>query len=706
MNADFYQVPTLALMAVLVAVFAALSVRRSGRTSYGWRPERAPSLRNRHLLWLAGWILAVLRVAMEAFGHDRAGVLGAISLAAMELAPLMFLGSLASQYFIRRPRIPFVAAFGVPVVVFASVYALVPHPGPWVQGLLFACVLVDVYVAGRWGVERNLVPVWLSLGMVGLFGSGCVWLVMHRDYMMDLRLVQSGILLMTALLFIAAFRRVTPGLVFTAGGLVLWSATSGLALLTGHYWVESLRVVNLMRVITAVGMIVLVLEDEIASNLAAQQRDRRTRVEMEKYTSIYLADTPFDEESGQYNRVCETIAGVSRFRQAAIFLHRVDGNFRLAGSAGMDRVLEGALDSLARQTNEARTLEVARGNYFSRVAGSLTLMDLTPLMRPGDELLQLNFRRAYVMGIRTTDGRLQGALLLAGLRNPEEPLLAEDVLPLEMLVSRIGSSREHLVLLRRLMQSERLAGLGQLAGGVAHELNNPLTAVTGFAELLAESDGPAQKHALVILNEARRMKQIIESLMRFRRAAPGGHSPVSVETLLQDIQKVTRHDLERSRIRLRLKVPEQLPLIRADGEQMRQVFLQIFRNSMSALEELPANEERRLTVEVGVVPRGMEIAFADNGQGFADPARAFDPYFTTRLPGEGMGLGLSICYAIVQEHGGAISAVNLEPRGGAVVIELPLWEAESEHPSVSGRAAEFHDVSPAGGHGSAGVNQG
>jgi signal transduction histidine kinase len=678
MKADFYQVPTLALMLVLVAVFASLCVRRRGRTSYGARSEVAPSLRNRHLLWLAGWIFALIRVALEVSGHDQRGPLQAISLITMELSPLMFMGSLAAQYFSRGLRIPFVAAFGAPIVVFAAIYAMVPAPGPWLQGILFLCIAADIYIGMRWGMEKNLLPPWLSLLMVGTFGGGCLWLVAHGESWMVLRLVHSGVLLMAALLFISAFRRLTPGLVFTAGGLLLWSVPSILALATGHLSVDSLRIVNLLRVITAVGMIVLVLEEEIAFNKSSQLRDRRARMEMEKYTAIYLTDTPLDEQRGHYNFVCEAVAGVSRFRQAAVFLRDVDGTFRLAGRAGMDGALEGALEALARRTSEEDTLRVAGGNYFSPVAGHLTLMDLTPLMQPGDELLQLGFRKAWVMGIRTGDGRLQGALLLAGLSDPESPILTEDVLPLEMLVARIGASREHLALIRRLMQTERMAGLGQLAGGVAHELNNPLTAVTGFAELLAENEGPGQKHALVILNEARRMKQIIESLMRFRHASPGGRMPVSVETLLLDIQKLARHDLDRARIRVRLRLPEHLPRVCADGEQLRQVFLQIFRNAMSSLEELPSGEERRLTIEASQVPSGLEITFSHNGLGFPEPDRAFDPYFTTRHPGEGVGLGLSICYAIVREHQGAISAVNLEPRGAAVVIELPLWDASSE----------------------------
>jgi two-component system NtrC family sensor kinase len=296
----------------------------------------------------------------------------------------------------------------------------------------------------------------------------------------------------------------------------------------------------------------------------------------------------------------------------------------------------------------------------------------------------MNFRRAHVMGIRTRDGRLQGALVMGGLRRPEEPLLLEDVLPLELLVARVGAAREHVGLLRRLVQTERLAGLGQLAGGVAHELNNPLQAVTGFAELLVEGDGTStQEHAAVILSEARRMKQIIESLMRFRNAAPAGRAPVAVDLLLTDIVHLVKHEMEDAQIDLHMQLPDHLPRVRADGDQVRQVFLQVMRHAISSLEEAPKGQARRLTVEAAAIPKAVQVVFSDTGPGFAEPARAFDPFFTTRHPGEGVGLGLSICYAIVREHGGAISAVNLHPRGAAVVVELPVYTEEAEVSTAS-----------------------
>ncbi|HEX3986545.1 MAG TPA: ATP-binding protein [Acidobacteriaceae bacterium] len=686
---ELYRIPTLILLIALISVFGALWLERGRHPERDSAQREGPPEHHRQLLWLVGWMFAAIQMETEVLGGGGTAVWQAVARGAMQMAPLMFLGSLAPQYFSRRPRVHYVVAFGTPLIVFAALVSFDPNPGRVAQVVLLVCAFWAAFVAARWSLYRHLIPEWLSLVVVAAVSSACLWLTWNHEYDAVLALVHSGVLLMTAFLFASAFRRLTAGVLFTAGGLALWALPVLLAPLAAgaETTIILVRIINLTKVITAVGMIVLVLEDEIASNRAAQERDRRARQEMEKYTEIYLEDIPFEEESGQYDALCATIASVSRFRKAAIFVRTPDGRFRLAGRAGMNGALEGALDALARRTSEEKVQEIAAGQHFPQQIGTMVLMDLRPLMEPGDELLQMNFLQGHVMGIRTREGRLLGALLLAGLSNPEDPVLTEDVLPLELLVARIGAAREHQTLLRQLLQAERLAGLGQLAGGVAHELNNPLTVVTGYAELMAEDENTAARdQALVILNEARRMKQIIESLMRFRKASTAGKVPLAVELLLRDIEKLARHELESAGVQLELRIPRQVPRVKADGEQMRQVFLQITKNAIASLHEVPLGTQRRLRVEVASAGARVQITFADNGPGFVDPARVFDPFFTTRQTGEGVGLGLSVCYSIVREHGGTITAENLPPHGAAVVIDLPGDPSGLPEESVPGAA--------------------
>jgi signal transduction histidine kinase len=634
------------------------------------------------MMWLVGWMFAAIQLEMEVFGREQAGFWLAISRASIQMAALMFLGSMAPQYLSRKPRILYVVAFAAPVILFTILVSIDPVPGQLARAFLLASVFAALLVAARWSLERHLLPIWLSLLLVALVGSGAIWLTWRQEYGAVLMLVEGGTLLITSLLFALAFRRLTAGVMLTVGGLGAWSLPLLLTPLLGETGVPIVltRTLNLMKVIAAMGMIVLVLEDEIASNRAAQLRDRRARLEMEKYTEIFLGAVPSEEENRQYDPICEGIAEASRFRQAAIIVHSPEGRFRLAGQAGMDGALVCALDALAQRTTDEKVKNA--GIFSKQVIGHLVLADLTPLMIPGDELLQINFREAHAIAVRGRERELLGALLLAGLREPEEPLLTEDVLPLELLAARIGATREQQMLLRRLLQSERLAGLGQLAGGVAHELNNPLTVVTGYAELMMENEGATHDQAVVILNEARRMKQIIDSLIRFRKAAPLSRGPVSLELLLRDTERVARRDLEEAHIDWQLRIAESLPHVLADRDQIRQVFLQVVKNAIGSMDASPDGMDRLLTVEASPAGHSLHVTFSDNGPGFANPARVFDPFYTTRDQGEGIGLGLSICYSIIREHGGQISAVNLQPRGAAVVIELPAAEADGRLETV------------------------
>lgn len=679
MNSGLYQVPTLALLAALVAVFGGLWLQWRPSPGHDRGTEETPDLRRRHLLWLAGWFLAALRLWLQVSGREAFPAGRAISYISMELAPLMFLASLASQYLFRRPRILYVMAFGLPLVLFAAAVGFDPTPGPRMHGFLLACAFAALCIGALWGLKRNLMPIWVSLVLVMAFGAPCLWLVAHGRYLGALYLVRSGCLAVAAFLFAAAFRRITAGLVFTVGGLATWSLAGIQCFqLVPQLPADLVRLGDLVKVLTAIGMVVLVLEDEIAVDRAGQLSDRQARWAMERYSQLYLAAMPQEPGPEEYNEVCEAIAASSRFGAAAVFLRTEAGRFRLVGGAGLAPEAAAELDLLAQRVTDEQLGEIAGLERAAPEVGQLVKLDLTPLIDPAAKPVLQPFRQVRAIGIRVRDGEWQGGLLLGNLRDPERRLRADDVMPLETLATRIAAARENSLLLRRLMQSERLAGLGQLASGVAHELNNPLTAVTGFAELLTENENSGvRERAGVILSEARRMRKIIESLVRFRRGAAPGRAAVSVALLLQDLKELLRHDLEKSRVELDLRIPAGLPAVVGDDEQIRQVFLQVVKNSITTLEGMPPGEPRHITVLVSRSAGGVRTTFSDSGPGFTDPSRVFDPFYTTRNPGEGMGLGLSLCYSIIHEQGGEISASNIEPRGAAVVIDLPAEEKAS-----------------------------
>ena len=669
---EYYRVPTLALLSILVAVFAALYAR-----------SRTP----RTLLWLIGWTLAITRLALQASPHGRHGVGVAVSNTAMALAALMLLGSLSPIFVKGKIKAFHLVALAAPLVLFSVLTSLYPSPGIFLRIIDCLALIAAVVVAVHWSAQKNQLPRWFTLSFALCLGGICIYLAFTGEYDLVLRLAHSGISLMTAVLVLATYRRWSPGVIFTVAGLLMWSSPMVVDFLLQQgdpLWLLFLRAVNLMKVVTAVGMIVLVLEDELIRNETAQKRDRRVRAEMEQYSKLAGLASPNRDFGIDFDHVCEVITAASRFLQAAILLRTVDQQFRLVGRAGMDGALAGALDAMGQRLTPEK-LEVFRNSDHSAENGNSAVLDMRPLMVPGDELEQLGFVRAHAIPMGTTRAGLQGVLLLNGLKAPGEPLAAEDLLPLELLMARLTAGHENNLLLRRVAQSEKLAGLGQLAGGVAHELNNPLTVVMGYAELIEEStvDEAVRRNVAVIRSESQRMKHTIESLTRFWKSSPSEQTAISVEQMLIDIGRLRKPELERAGIELEVAISSNLPRIRANGDQMRQVFLQIMSNAATALQSSPAAQEKSIRISVAATEDRLQVVISDTGPGFPNPNRVFDPFFTTKKPGEGTGLGLSLCYSIVREHGGEISAFNLQPHGAAVAIEMPVDVAANETPVAS-----------------------
>jgi PAS domain S-box-containing protein len=226
----------------------------------------------------------------------------------------------------------------------------------------------------------------------------------------------------------------------------------------------------------------------------------------------------------------------------------------------------------------------------------------------------------------------------------------------------------------KLVHAEKMAAVGQLVSGVAHEVNNPLTAILGFTDLLMENPElpeSARRDLRVILQEAQRTKQIVQNLLSFARQMPPRRQPVQLNSILQRTVQLRSYDFISHGIQVVERLDESLPEIVGDSHQLQQVFLNIINNAYDAVRECgrPARIEIMSARSTGYV----EVSFRDNGTGIADPARIFDPFFTTKDVGKGTGLGLSICYGIIHEHGGEILCHNnLDSEGATFTVRLPL----------------------------------
>ena len=226
----------------------------------------------------------------------------------------------------------------------------------------------------------------------------------------------------------------------------------------------------------------------------------------------------------------------------------------------------------------------------------------------------------------------------------------------------------------KLIHSEKMAAVGQLVSGVAHEVNNPLTAIMGYADLLtSSSDIPAEaRHDLaIILQEAQRTKQIVQNLLSFARQSAPYREPVNLNAVLARTMQLRQYDFVNHGVVVEENFDPNLPLVYGDPQQLQQVFLNVVNNAYDAVREVSRPPAVRISTSSadGLV----EVQISDNGPGISMPDRIFDPFFTTKGVGKGTGLGLSICYGIVREHGGEIACVNHPDGNGATfLVRLPV----------------------------------
>jgi PAS domain S-box-containing protein len=226
----------------------------------------------------------------------------------------------------------------------------------------------------------------------------------------------------------------------------------------------------------------------------------------------------------------------------------------------------------------------------------------------------------------------------------------------------------------KLMHTEKMAAVGQLVSGVAHEVNNPLTAIMGFSDLLMENPevpGSARKDLQVILEEAQRTKEIVQNLLSFARQRPPQRQRLQINDILRKTIALRAYDFANHGVQIVENFDENLPGLIGDSHQLQQVFLNILNNAYDAVH----STEGPGIIEIETIHDGswVEVLFRDNGEGIRHPERIFDPFFTTKEVGQGTGLGLSICYGIVREHEGEILCANNQDIPGATFsVRLPV----------------------------------
>ena len=228
----------------------------------------------------------------------------------------------------------------------------------------------------------------------------------------------------------------------------------------------------------------------------------------------------------------------------------------------------------------------------------------------------------------------------------------------------------------RLIQAAKLAAVGEMAAGIAHELNNPLTSVTGFAELVLEEmpeESESRKDLETVMREALRARDVVRRLLDFARQSESTRARASLNEVVEDVVALSKHLIHTSGIELKIELEQNLPWVLMDANQMKQVLINLVHNSLQAMPD--GGEMEIKTSNASRHNRDwITVSVQDTGVGIPplEQARIFEPFYTTKGNQGGTGLGLSVTYGIITDHGGHIDVVSQSGAGAKFTVWLPL----------------------------------
>ena len=264
-------------------------------------------------------------------------------------------------------------------------------------------------------------------------------------------------------------------------------------------------------------------------------------------------------------------------------------------------------------------------------------------------------------------------------------------------IERKQAEKREKQLQQELNLSSRLASIGSLAAGIAHEINNPLVGVIGFSQILLAKDSTngIRKELTIINDNAQRVANIVKNVLTFANPKPRGKESTDINTLIRQVVEIHAYEMKTNNIESRVDLMAGLPRTLADYNQIQQVMLNIIANAVQGMKK--ASGRGKLSITTRQIDNNIQILISDDGPGIAkhNTDKIFDPFFTTKDPGEGTGLGLSISYSIIKEHHGRLYARNNRNGGATFTIKLPIVggtekpeqvEADADEPGISVKA--------------------
>jgi len=675
------KIPTVVTVAVLVGIFLALK-----RHSHSSRLQ----------LWMVAWFLIFTHFVaqmLEPATGDINPYLLALDLGSLQASAVAFVVSVSAVAEDRRKRNLLLLITGIPSVAYALLASFDLHlRWPYVLCLL-ACFIGGILFL-FW--VRKISVYAVSLALVG--SAIALWAIRaasHGSFDEGLTALLGLGFALPGVFLCRNYWRASPGILTAAGGFFCWGAVFPIGMLLDQFAPHAnipAELWNTPKLFVAFGMILAIVEDKSESIESMQRKERALNHQLERFSTITSQLLSGATVDLLCNEIASAITDVSNFRLAVIELDSGNHGLRVAGASGIDSVALAELEKKARLWSAddikdfcARGRQIGQNSFLLAQAEaakydplkSSVHYDPNPYWNTGDELL---------IPLCSARGGYLGCIALDDPRDVEAVTAAE-LARIELLAADLAVALELKSLQSQLIRSEKLAALGQLVAGVAHELNNPLTAVMGYGDLLSDDvpAGPARAKLDKLVNESRRMKKIVENLLRFSRQSTMDRQSVDLAPVVKDVLTLREYYAHTRGLEILSDIRSNLPRVAVDEDQFKQILLNLVNNAIDAVED--ADGPKRITVRAFARANRAIVEVEDTGPGFRDLNRALDPFYTTKPVGKGTGLGLSICYGIVKEHDGEIRLANVQPHGARVTVELPLGRVKEL--AVVAKAAEM-----------------
>jgi len=661
------KIPIFLITGVLVIIFVCLKHHaRSGRLT----------------LWTVAWTLVFTHFLAQLLEPDHGPVnslLLAVDSGSLQAAVVAFLVSASSvaEDYAKRTRLLLV--LGVPSLAYVvcNSYGLQAR---WPYVLFLAACFGGGAAFLLWGRRFSL-----YLGAVTFLASlAGVWAMAAtlRGSFPEGAIALMGIGFVLAGVFICRNRgRWSPAILTIAAGFVSWGAAFPIRLLldrlTPHLTIPG-ELWDTPKILVALGMILAVVEDKSESIAGMQHKADRLDRRLERFSAIttrLLGGAPLDA-------ICPAIASaitdVSTFSMAVVQLEDASGRLRVAGSSGLS---EESLSSLQVQTEDWTLDHVQNLCSTAHRMGKNSYLLLQPeailFALPENPNKEWRTGEELLIPLCSDGGAYLGCIRLAAPRDTRT-IHTLELSHIEMLATDIALAVELQSLHAQLVCSEKLAALGQLLAGVAHELNNPLTAIMGYGELINDAiAAPQARDQLAnLVSEARRMNRIIDNLLRFSRHGARDTQVAEIAPVVQQVLALREYYTRTRNVRVELDIAPDLPFLAVSEDEIKQILLNLLNNSSDALEGTTGGKQ----ISIRAYQQGARavIEVEDTGPGFGNLSRALDPFYTTKPVGKGTGLGLSVCYGIVKKRGGDLEIENVKPRGARVTIKLPVADTRAQ----------------------------